>query len=121
MGTGWHGQNAVIVFVKIKQQDNPNTDMSSGLAGVFSKVRLGDGLFLLIWPKLDLIMSMGRTFTSPECTTILQDKILLHTARYCNVLQGTTPYTVYRIPKPYTSTYTVYRILVLHMRSRGGK
>ena len=47
---------------------------SAGLAGVSSGVGLDDGLLvytllLLLWPKLKLIMSVGRAFTSPATST----------------------------------------------------
>ena len=46
---------------------------SAGFAGVSSGLGLGDGSLvciapLLLWPKLEMIMSMGRAFTSPKNT-----------------------------------------------------
>ena len=46
---------------------------SSGLAGVSSEARLGDGwlvcsVLLLVWPQPKLIMSIGSIFTSPKNT-----------------------------------------------------
>ena len=46
---------------------------SSGLAGVSSEARLGDGwlvcsVLLLVWPQPKLILSIGPIFTSPKNT-----------------------------------------------------
>ena len=72
------------VCLKINTQINTNTIhlnvvqdiymihiISSGLAGVSSGVRLGDGwlvcsALLLVWPKLELIVSIGRILSWPK-------------------------------------------------------
>ena len=60
-------------LLKDRNEVSNTCSKSAGFAGMSSEVGLGDGLlvctaFLLLWSKLELIMSMGRALTSPKNT-----------------------------------------------------